>query len=53
MIVTTEKDMVKLMRLDLVKIDAPLYALSIVLELVEGAKMLDAMLSRLVTPGDS
>ncbi len=47
MIVTTEKDMVKLTRLDLMKVGAPLYALSISLELVEGAEVLDAMLSRL------
>jgi tetraacyldisaccharide 4'-kinase len=47
MIVITEKDMVKLTRLDLMKVGAPLYALSISLELVEGAEVLDAMLSRL------
>ncbi|MDD5558498.1 tetraacyldisaccharide 4'-kinase [Candidatus Methylomirabilis sp.] len=53
MVVTTEKDMVKLMCLDLAKVGAPLYALSISLELVEGAEVLDAMLSRLVKPSAS
>lgn len=53
MVVTTEKDMVKLMCLDLAKVGAPLYALSISLELVEGTEVLDAMLSRLVKPSAS
>lgn len=53
MVVTTEKDMVKLTCLDLAKVGAPLYALSISLELVEGAEVLDAMLSRLVKPSTS
>jgi tetraacyldisaccharide 4'-kinase len=48
MVVTTEKDMVKLTYLDLAKVEAPFYALSISLELVEGAEALDAMVSRLV-----
>ena len=50
MVVTTEKDMVKLTCLDLAKVGVPLYAMSISLELVEGAEVLDAMLSRLVKP---
>ncbi|HWR20711.1 MAG TPA: tetraacyldisaccharide 4'-kinase [Verrucomicrobiae bacterium] len=53
MVVITEKDMVKLTCLDLAKVGAPLYALSISLELVEGAEVLDAMLSRLVKPSPS
>ncbi|WP_424317781.1 tetraacyldisaccharide 4'-kinase [Candidatus Methylomirabilis sp.] len=53
MVVTTEKDMVKLTCLDLAKVGAPLYALSISLELVEGAEVLDVMLSRLVKPSPS
>ena len=51
MVVTTEKDMVKLMRLDVARVGAPLYALSISLQLMEGAEVLDSMLSRLVTSG--
>lgn len=48
MVVTTEKDMVKLTYLDLAKVEAPFYALSISLELVEGVEVLDAMVSRLL-----
>jgi len=48
MVVTTEKDMVKLTCLDLAKAEVPFYALSISLELVEGVEVLDAMVSRLV-----
>ncbi|PTL35997.1 tetraacyldisaccharide 4'-kinase [Candidatus Methylomirabilis limnetica] len=48
MVVTTEKDMVKLTCLDLAKVEAPFYALSISLELVEGVEVLDAMVSRMV-----
>lgn len=50
MVVTTEKDMVKLARFDFAGMDVPFYALSISLELVEGAEVLDAMLNRLVKP---
>jgi tetraacyldisaccharide 4'-kinase len=53
MVVTTEKDMVKLTRLDCAQVGAPLYALSISLELLEGAEVLDVMLSRLVQPSAS
>jgi len=53
LVVTTEKDMVKLMRLKLVKVGVPLYALSISLELTEGADLLDTMLSRLLNPSPS
>lgn len=53
MIVTTEKDMVKLTCLDSTKVDALLYALSISLELVEGAEVLDSMLDRLAKPSAS
>lgn len=48
MVVTTEKDMVKLTCLDLAKAEVPFYALSISLELVEGVEVLDAMVSRLL-----
>jgi tetraacyldisaccharide-1-P 4'-kinase len=50
MVVTTEKDMVKLAHLDIAQVDTPLYALSISFELLEGADLLEAMLSRLVQP---
>ncbi|MBZ0168126.1 Tetraacyldisaccharide 4'-kinase [Candidatus Methylomirabilis lanthanidiphila] len=50
MVVTTEKDMVKLARLNVVRGGVPLYALSISLELIEGAELLDAMLNRLMRP---
>ena len=53
MVVTTEKDMVKFTCLDVAKVGVPLYALSISLELVEGAEVLDTMLSRLVKPSVS
>ena len=53
MVVTTEKDMVKLARLTVVKAGVPLYALSISLELIEGAELLDAMLNRLMRPSAS
>ncbi|MDE2484597.1 MAG: tetraacyldisaccharide 4'-kinase [candidate division NC10 bacterium] len=53
MVVTTEKDMVKLTSLNVTTMGAPLYALSISLELTEGADVLDAILSRLVTPSAS
>ncbi|MDE2058951.1 MAG: tetraacyldisaccharide 4'-kinase [candidate division NC10 bacterium] len=53
MVVTTEKDMVKLVGLDCAQVGAPLYALSISLELIEGAEVLDGMLSRLVKPSAS
>jgi tetraacyldisaccharide 4'-kinase len=52
-VVTTEKDMVKLAYLDIARVDAPLYALSISCELLEGAELLEAMLSRLVKPSAS
>lgn len=45
--VTTEKDMVKLARLNLEKMATPLYALAISLEMVEGGETLDHMLSGL------
>jgi len=45
--VTTEKDMVKLARLNLEKMVTPLYALAISLEIVEGEETLDRMLSGL------
>ncbi|MGH7410223.1 MAG: tetraacyldisaccharide 4'-kinase [Candidatus Methylomirabilis sp.] len=44
MVVTTEKDMIKLTRLNLEDKSMPLYALSITLELVEGAATLERML---------
>lgn len=44
MMVTTEKDMIKLTRLNLEDKAMPLYALSITLELVEGAATLERML---------
>lgn len=50
LMVTTEKDMVKLTGLDLGDEAADLYALSISLEFLEGAEMLDRMLNRLVNP---
>ena len=50
LMVTTEKDMVKLTHLDLGNEAVGLYALSISLELLEGAEMLDRMLNRLVNP---
>src|SRR5574337_1663860 len=50
LVVTTEKDMVKLIRLNVVKAGVPLYALSISLELIEGAELLDTMLGRLLNP---
>lgn len=53
MVVTTEKDMVKLAHLNVVKAGVPLYALSISLELIEGAELLDAMLNRLMRPSAS
>lgn len=49
MIVTTEKDMVKLARLNVTELGVPLYAVSIALELLEGAELLDVMLRRLVS----
>lgn len=51
--VTTEKDMVKLARLNRGKDAVPLYALSISLELLEGEDILDRMLSDLVKPNTS
>lgn len=53
MVVTTEKDMVKLAHLDIAQVDAPLYALSIFFELLEGTELLEGMLSRLVKPSAS
>jgi tetraacyldisaccharide 4'-kinase len=53
MVVTTEKDMVKLSRLDCTRVGASLYALSISLELTEGADAVDSALGRLVTPSAS
>ncbi len=53
MVVTTEKDMVKLAHLDIAQVDTPLYALSISFELLEGADLLEAMLNRLVQPSAS
>lgn len=53
MVVTTEKDMVKLARLNVVEKNVPLYALSISLEFIEGAERLDAMLNRLMRPNVS
>lgn len=50
MMVTTEKDMVKLARLDRGEGATPLYALSISLELLDGLKVLDRMLSGLMQP---
>jgi tetraacyldisaccharide 4'-kinase len=46
-LVTTEKDMVKLARLNLDEMATPLYALAISLEIVEGEETLDRMLSGL------
>ena len=53
LMVTTEKDMVKLTRLDRGKEALPLFAISISLELVEGAEVLDRMLGSLVKPSTS
>jgi len=53
MVVTTEKDMVKLAGLSVGETGVPLYALSISLELIEGAGLLDAMLNRLMRPNVS
>jgi tetraacyldisaccharide 4'-kinase len=53
MMVTTEKDMVKLARLNRGEGAMPLYALSISLELVDGLKVLDRMLSGLIGPSAS
>ena len=53
MVVTTEKDMVKLTRLNIVRVGVPLYALSISLELIEGAGLLESMLNRLLRPNVS
>lgn len=49
LMVTTEKDMVKLKGLDQGKDPPPLYALSISLELLDGAETLNSLLSGLVT----
>jgi len=46
--VTTEKDMVKLTRLNLEKMVTPLYALAISLEMLEGEEALDRMLTCLL-----
>ncbi len=51
MIVTTEKDMIKLSRLQSEGGRTPLHALSIALELVEGGPTLDRMLNDLARPG--
>ncbi|MBI2902215.1 MAG: tetraacyldisaccharide 4'-kinase [Candidatus Methylomirabilis oxyfera] len=46
--VTTEKDMVKLTRLNLEKMVTPLYGLAIALEMLEGEEALDRMLTGLL-----
>jgi tetraacyldisaccharide 4'-kinase len=48
MIVTTEKDLVKVLRLPRRRSPAPLYALSIALELIEGAAILDRLVFSLL-----
>ena len=53
MAVTTEKDMVKLVRLQQGSRAVPLYALSIGLELAEGAATLDRMLNDVLQPSAS
>jgi len=47
MMVTTEKDMVKLMGLNIGKMVTPLYALAISLEMLEGEDALERMLTGL------
>ncbi len=53
MMVTTEKDMIKLTRLNLEDKSMPLYALSITLDLVEGAATLERMLDGVLRSTDS